>query len=1118
MVNTVKFSEFAQADITDSALETVGLSGGANTREQKFVTWTLSTRPTTPYGGLLGYNSETVEYEFWDGISAWIALTTGGSGVTAVATGTGLTGGTITTTGTISFAPIAANSLWANTTGGTAVPTVIPLSTFLLSANNLSDVPSKSTARTNLGLAIGTNVEAWSLILDQIAAGIWTGATSITTLGTITTGTWHATPVEVLYGGTGNTGFTAYSVICAGTTSTNPFQNVSGLGVAGQVLTSNGAGTLPTWQATSGTGTVNPGLINQLGYYAAAGSTISGLTGANNAVLVTGNTGVPSWLSGSGSTGNILQSNSAAAPSFSTSTYPSTASTSGKIIASDGTNFIQSTATFPVGSATAGKIMQSDGTNWVASTLTWPTTSGTAGKVVISNGTNNVYSTPTFPNTSAAAGKFIQADGTNWIESNPKLPLVASTSGKIMQSNGTDFVMSTPTWPTASGSAGQLIRSDGTNNVYTTSLFADTYAASSLLYSNGANNVVGLSTGNNGVLVTSGAGVPSISSTLPNAVQDNITRLGTVGVVGGALNMSGFQINNGADPTSAQDFATKAYVDSVAGGFTPLPGVVAATTTALTVLYNNGVSGVGATLTNNGAQATFTIDGQSPSINQRVLIKDQVSQLQNGIYTVTNVGSGVTNWILTRATNYDTPAEIQPGGIVFVQNGTVNAGSTWVQTATVTAVGVDSIVFSAFFTPSSYLKVANNLSDVASTSSSFNNISPLTTKGDIVAYSTTNTRLGVATGDGKILQVSSGAATGLAWSTPTYPSASGTSGKFLISDGTNNVYSTSTIPTSAGATANKVLLSDGTNYVLSTPTFPNASATTGKFIRSDGTNWVASTPTLPTTAGTSGKVLQSDGTNYVESVPTYPKISGTSGLFLVSDGTNIVYSVSTIPTSAGATANKLLLSDGTNYVLSTPTFPNASATTRKIIVSDGTNWVASTETYAVPGTSGNVMTSNGTNWTSVAPASAGTVTSVATSGLATGGTITSTGTITVTAASASDQATGTSTTVAVVPNVQQNHKSATKVWINFSGSTPTNNDSYNVSNLVKNSTGNFTISFTTSFANANFSASGNHSGNASNATGLALNTFATGSIIILTDSGGALVNPGTACLNISGEQ
>lgn len=53
-------------------------------------------------------------------------------------------------------------------------------------------------------------------------------------------------------GGTGNTTFTAYSVICAGTTATGAFQNVSGLGSAGQVLTSNGAAALPSWQPASG--------------------------------------------------------------------------------------------------------------------------------------------------------------------------------------------------------------------------------------------------------------------------------------------------------------------------------------------------------------------------------------------------------------------------------------------------------------------------------------------------------------------------------------------------------------------------------------------------------------------------------------------------------------------------------------------------------------------------------------------------------------------------------------------------------------------------------------------------------------------------------------------------
>lgn len=153
--------------------------------------------------------------------------------------------------------------------------------------------------------------------------------------------------------------------------------------------------------------------------------------------------------------------------------------------------------------------------------------------------------------------------------------------------------------------------------------------------------------------------------------------------------------------------------------------------------------------------------------------------------------------------------------------------------------------------------------------------SPLTTKGDLFGFSTVNARVPAVTGDGKILQISSGSSVGVAYSTPTYPSASGASGKFLISDGTNNIYSTSTIPSSAGATANKLLLSNGTNYALSTPTFPNASATSRKIIVSDGTNWTASTETYAV-PGTSGHVMTSDGTNWISSAPSGGSAAGSS--------------------------------------------------------------------------------------------------------------------------------------------------------------------------------------------------------------------------------------------------
>lgn len=63
---------------------------------------------------------------------------------------------------------------------------------------------------------------------------------------------------------------------------------------------------------------------------------------------------------------------------------------------------------------------------------------------------------------------------------------------------------------------------------YSTATYPNTTTASQLLYSSGTNTVGGLTTGNNGVLVTDGSGVPSISSTLPTAVQGNITSVGTI--------------------------------------------------------------------------------------------------------------------------------------------------------------------------------------------------------------------------------------------------------------------------------------------------------------------------------------------------------------------------------------------------------------------------------------------------------------------------------------------------------------------------------------------------------------------------------------------------------------
>src|ERR1700722_18283025 len=112
-------------------------------------------------------------------------------------------------------------------------------------------------------------------------------------------------------------------------------------------------------------------------------------------------------------------------------------------------------------------------------------------------------------------------------------------------------------------------------------------------------------------------------------------------------------------------------------GYIVYQPVLAATTANLTAIYNNGISGVGATLTNSGTQLAFTLDGQTGILNARYLVKNQTAPAQNGIYTLTNIGSNTTNWILTRSIDFNQSANIFEFGIVFVVFGTANSSTFW---------------------------------------------------------------------------------------------------------------------------------------------------------------------------------------------------------------------------------------------------------------------------------------------------------------------------------------------------------------------------------------------------------------------------------------------------------
>ena len=196
-------------------------------------------------------------------------------------------------------------------------------------------------------------------------------------------------------------------------------------------------------------------------------------------------------------------------------------------------------------------------------------------------------------------------------------------------------------------------------------------------------------------LISNGSGTLSWKSFVP--------------IAGGT--MTGPLILN-ADPTNPLGAVTKEYADAISQGLTFKNSCYAATTANLNAIYLNGVAGVGATLTNNSSLAAFSIDSVSPPLNSRILVKNQSTSFQNGIYTLTTVGSGSVSWVLTRSTDYNSPSEIAPGDFILIDNGTVNINTAWVETATINTIGTDAISFSKFGNPGTVINVSGTIGQI----------------------------------------------------------------------------------------------------------------------------------------------------------------------------------------------------------------------------------------------------------------------------------------------------------------------------------------------------------------------------------------------------------------------
>jgi hypothetical protein len=142
---------------------------------------------------------------------------------------------------------------------------------------------------------------------------------------------------------------------------------------------------------------------------------------------------------------------------------------------------------------------------------------------------------------------------------------------------------------------------------------------------------------------------------------------GTVTVPSGYKNRTGFGANS---------LVSKEYVDAIKQALDVKDSVRLATTANLSANYNNS----GGTLTNSGSNAALSLDGVTVVAGNRILVKDQSSGAENGIYVVTTVGDGSTAWVLTRADDANASAEMTGGVFTFVEEGTVGADNGYVFT------------------------------------------------------------------------------------------------------------------------------------------------------------------------------------------------------------------------------------------------------------------------------------------------------------------------------------------------------------------------------------------------------------------------------------------------------